>query len=52
MTLRIGQKRFFVDTYRTRNKDTITENDQAECENAVEKLFREFLHQQSSIGLK
>jgi hypothetical protein len=52
MSLRIGQKNFFLDTYRTRNVDTLTNKDQADCEQAVENLFHDFLNQQSSFGLK
>jgi len=52
MSLRIDQKRFFLDTYRTRNIDTLTNRDQADCEHAVESLFHDFLNQQSSFGLK
>lgn len=52
MSLRIGQKQFFLDTHRTRNIDTLTNREQADCENAVEALFREFLKQQSINELK
>jgi hypothetical protein len=52
MSLRIGQRKFFDDTYRTRDTTTVTNKEQADCENAVEQLFRDFLHQQSSFGLK
>jgi hypothetical protein len=52
MSLRIDQKRFFLDTYRTRNRDTLTNNEQADCEEAVEKIFRDYLNQQSSYGIK
>lgn len=51
MSLRIGEKRFFLDTYRTRNIKTITDREQADCEEAVDKLYKDFLAQQSSIGL-
>jgi len=52
MSLRIGQKRFFLDTHRTHNIDTLTNKEQADCENAVETLFREFLNRQSIYELK
>ena len=52
MSLRIGEKRFFLDTYRTRNKDTSTNTEQTDCENYVEKIFHDFLKQQSSYGMK
>ncbi|CAF4908296.1 unnamed protein product, partial [Rotaria sp. Silwood1] len=52
MSLRIDQKRFFLDTYRTRNKDSVTNTEQADCEQAVEKLFQDFLKQKSISGLK
>ncbi|UJR36687.1 hypothetical protein I4U23_029404 [Adineta vaga] len=52
MSLRIDQKGFFQDTHRTRNKDTVTTRDQTECEQEVEILFRNFLKEQSSFGLK
>ncbi|CAF2769025.1 unnamed protein product [Rotaria sp. Silwood2] len=52
MSLRIDQKGFFLDTYRTQNRDTATNTEQADCEQAVEKLFQNFLNQQSSYGLK
>jgi hypothetical protein len=51
-TLRIGEKNFFRDVYRTKNNDTLTNKEQADCEFAVEKLFRDFLKQQSPYGLK
>ncbi len=52
MSLRISEKRFFLDTYRTRTQDTLTDREQADSENAVESLFRDFLNQQSSFDLK
>ena len=52
MTLRINEQRFFLDTYRTRQRDTTTSRDQADCEDYVEKIFRSYLHQQSSFGIK
>jgi uncharacterized protein (UPF0297 family) len=52
MSLRIDQQRFFLDTYRTRYRDTLTNIEQADCEKAVEQLFRDYLNQQSSYGLK
>ncbi|CAF0912865.1 unnamed protein product [Rotaria sordida] len=52
MSFRIDQKQFFLDTYRTRNRDTLTNIDQADCEQAVEKFFQDFLKQQSNFGLK
>ncbi|CAF1488913.1 unnamed protein product, partial [Adineta steineri] len=52
MSFRIDQNRFFLDTYRTRIRDTVTNAEQADCEQAVEKLFKEFLKQKSSFGLK
>ncbi|CAF4009359.1 unnamed protein product [Rotaria magnacalcarata] len=52
MSLRISQKGFFTNANRTRNVDTTTNREQRECEEAVEKLFQRFLHQQTSVGLK
>jgi hypothetical protein len=52
MSLRITEKDFFRHTYRTHNIDTLTDREQADCEDAVEKLFRTFLDQQSIYGLK
>ena len=49
MSLRINTPRFFLDTYRTRNRDTTTNRDQADCEKAVEDRFKSFLDQQSSL---
>lgn len=45
MSLRIEKPRFFLDTYRTRKRDTKTNKDQAECESAVENCFQQFLKQ-------
>ena len=52
MSLRIGQKGFFQDVYRTYKEDTVTNRDQAQSEREVEKRFRQFLHSQSSLGLE
>lgn len=52
MTLRIDQRRFFLDTYRTRARDTTTSNEQTDCEERVEKIFQSFLHQQKALGLR
>jgi hypothetical protein len=52
MSLRIGAKGFFSDTLRTRNIDTSTNTEQSECENYVDKIFHDFLNQQSSYGMK
>lgn len=52
MSLRIGEKNFFLNSYRTRDTETSTNREQNECEIAVEKLFRDFLKQQTSLGLK
>ena len=51
-TLRIGEKHFFHDVYRTKNEDTSTNREQKECEQAVERIFRRFLKEQASFGLK
>jgi len=52
MSLRIGQKQFFLNKYRTRNFDTLTNREQADCERAVEILFHDFFKQKSSSELK
>ena len=46
------KKRFFLDTYRTQKRDTLTNREQADCELAVEGLFHAFLNEQSSYGLE
>jgi len=51
MTLRIDQRRFFLDTYRTRARDTTTSKEQTDCEERVEKIFQNFLHQKTAFGL-
>ena len=52
MSLRIDQRRFFLDTYRTRMRDSTTSNEQADCEERVGKIFESFLHQQKALGLQ
>lgn len=52
MSLRIGHSRFFLDTYRTRQTNTKTNQEQAECEQRIEKIFRTFLNEKASVGLK
>lgn len=52
MSLRIEQDRFFLDTCRTTGTDTQTDKEQGACEEAVEKIFKTFLQQRSSFGLK
>ena len=52
MSLRIDQKQFFLNTYRTRKRDTTTDIDQSECEQEVENLFRAFLKKQTSYEMK
>ena len=52
MSLRIAHNRFFLDTYRTRQSDTTTNREQAECEQRIEKIFRTFLNEKASFGSK
>ena len=50
MALRINEKRFFLDTYRTHDDHSATNKEQANCEKRIEKIFRDFLAQKSTLG--
>jgi hypothetical protein len=51
-SLRIGEKHFFHDAYRTKDVNTSTNREQAECEQAVERIYQNFLKKKSSFGSK